>query len=64
MRQISHDEPLGDVVDWAQEGFLQVVEMQRQDEMEVNAIYAARLEADMQRRQAEMDRRNAQGTDG
>jgi hypothetical protein len=63
-RQVGHEEPIGDVVDWALEGFLQVVEIQRQDETEFNAIYAARMEADMQRRQAEMDRRNAQGSDG
>ena len=63
-RQIADGEPIGDIADWAQEGFLQVVEMQRQDELELVEIYQARIEADLQRRQAEMDRRNAQGTDG
>jgi len=63
-RQIADGEPLGDVADWAQEGFLQVVEMQRHNETELVEIYQARFEADLQRRQAEMDRRNAQGSDG
>jgi hypothetical protein len=63
-RQIADGEPLGDVADWAQEGFLQVVEMQRQNETELVAVYQARIEADIQRRQAEMDRRNAQNSDG
>ncbi len=38
-RQIADGEPIGDIADWAQEGFLQMVEMRRQDDMEVMAVY-------------------------